>query len=99
LAALLVFNTDNGGKGRTGKTYVGGATITDELDNNLIKTFSDALSTVGSKLVIAMPNAGESTSYRSGPKPLTVPAWEPWTIHDIRQPYTRMASRRANLSC
>lgn len=99
LAALLVFNTTNGGKGRTGKVYVGGAVVPDEQDNNLKKTFSDALSTVGLALTVAMPNAPDATSYRAGPLPLTIPAWEPWVIHDIRQPFTRMASRRADLSC
>ncbi|GAG71535.1 unnamed protein product, partial [marine sediment metagenome] len=69
LAALLTYNTNNGGKGRTGKVYVGGAVVADELDNNLKKTFSDALSTVGLTLTVAMPNAPDATSYRSGPKP------------------------------
>lgn len=95
--ALMSFNTIDGGKGKTGRTYISGATIDDEVDNNLTEAFGNELSNVAKALTEVITQ--NNVEFVSGPKPGDIAEFAPWVIHDIRQPYTRLKNRRADTRC
>lgn len=99
LAVNATYNTVSGARGRTGRTYLGGFVVDQEKDNNLTKAARDALLPIVDVLAQPIVNQSAGTSYEAGPKPATVGDWLPWVQSDIRQPYTRIKNRRADLSC
>lgn len=99
LAVNATYNTVSGARGRTGRTYLGGFCTDQEKDNNLTKAARDALVPIVDVLAKPIVNQSAGTSYEAGPKPATVGDWLPWVQSDIRQPYTRIKNRRADLAC
>ena len=97
--AIIAFNTTNGAKGRSCRTYISGATVDDEVDNNLTNDFGDGLSAVAAKMTDEITNIAANVTFLVGPQNPHGAEWEGFYVHDVRQPYTRLKSRRADVFC
>lgn len=97
--ALLALNIDTGAKGKTGRVYVSGATVTDEFENNLTNEMRNQLFPVATVLTEEIENQTAGTTYFCGPKQSSNQNWKKWEVADVRQPYTRLRSRRASTKC
>lgn len=97
--ALFNYQTEDGGRGRQGRTAISGLLDEDEIDNNLTPTRHAALQLVANKLVQTLTDPTDGVEFECGPKPDQAANFKKWILSDTRVPFSTIRNRRPSVGC